>query len=408
MNIVAESIFPANAGNQPAGSPLKRPEEATPGLGWPVGSQQPANDGAAAVRILDVSKEARRIQQIAEWLRLLIQPGDVVELRALAASTLEYRRLHTESGFFDHDHLDAMADAAYRLTHDAQGVYFTLNPLNPDVLARRSNRVEAAADGTARDVDVDRRCRLLIDADPVRISGVSATDDEKEKAREVIEQVRTFLRERGWPEPFFADSGNGFHLLFDVDLPADDGELIKRVLAALATKFDTPAARIDCSVFNASRIVKLYGTLARKGDSTPDRPHRWTSILEVPADRRVVAKELLEQLASEGPAAQPPAKSLSPSLPLQGGSSAATRARSYLDKMPGAVAGDSGHNRTFTAANVLVRGFGLTVPEALPILKEWNQKCQPLWSETRACPQAGRRGQRTRPTRLSSRFVVAS
>jgi len=27
-------------------------------------------------------------------------------------------------------------------------------------------------------------------------------------------------------------------------------------------------------VFNPARICKLYGTLSRKGDSTPERPHR--------------------------------------------------------------------------------------------------------------------------------------
>jgi replicative DNA helicase len=57
------------------------------------------------------------------------------------------------------------------------------------------------------------------------------------------------------------------------------------------------------------------------------------------------------------------------------------RARKYLAKLPPAVSGSGGHNATFHAACVLVLGFGLDGSEALPILNEWNQLCQPPWSE---------------------------
>src|SRR3954471_18986632 len=85
---------------------------------------------------LDPSWGERQVNQIAAWLRLLVQPGEIVELRVLNVSTLDYRRPHTQAGFFDHDHLDDLARDAFKLTFDAQGVYFTLNPLKPDVLAR--------------------------------------------------------------------------------------------------------------------------------------------------------------------------------------------------------------------------------------------------------------------------------
>jgi putative DNA primase/helicase len=49
--------------------------------------------------------------------------------------------------------------------------------------------------------------------------------------------------------------------------------------------------------------------------------------------------------------------------------------------MPGAVSGQGGHNQTFRAACVLVRNFALQVKEALPLLREWNETCQPPWSE---------------------------
>lgn len=57
------------------------------------------------------------------------------------------------------------------------------------------------------------------------------------------------------------------------------------------------------------------------------------------------------------------------------------RARRYLAKMPPAVSGSSGHNATFHAACVLLLGFGLSLQEALVLLREWNQTCQPPWSD---------------------------
>jgi len=59
----------------------------------------------------------------------------------------------------------------------------------------------------------------LIDCDPVRPSGISATDDERKTAADIARQIGRYLRREGWPEPFVADSGNGYHLLYSVDLP---------------------------------------------------------------------------------------------------------------------------------------------------------------------------------------------
>ena len=80
-----------------------------------------------------------------------------------------------------------------------------------------------------------------------------------------------------------ADSGNGYHLLYRIDLPAADGGLVERVLKSLAARFDNEHVKIDQSVYNPARICKLPGTMARKGDHTEARPHRRAKLLEVPA-----------------------------------------------------------------------------------------------------------------------------
>jgi hypothetical protein len=214
----------------------------------------------------------------------LLEPGQVAELRAVAASTPAYRRPHTEAGFFDYDHLADMARQAHFLSPKAKGTYFTLNPLKLDLLARRANRVAVADEGDlAADRDVLRRRWLLVDADPKRDAKISATEAEKAKAFLVICAVRDYLRGLGWPDPVLCDSGNGYHALYRIDLAADDGGVVRRILNALGDRFDTDAVKIDRSVFNAARICKVPGTMARKGDNVADRPHRWSTVLEVPS-----------------------------------------------------------------------------------------------------------------------------
>ncbi len=58
------------------------------------------------------------------------------------------------------------------------------------------------------------------------------------------------------------------------------------------------------------------------------------------------------------------------------------RARRYLAAIPPAVAGQQGDATTFRVCCRLVRGFALDVDAAMPLLREWNIRCQPPWSES--------------------------
>ncbi len=81
----------------------------------------------------------------------------------------------------------------------------------------------------------------------------------------------------------FVDSGNGYHLWYPIDLPADDEGVVKGILRALALRHDSAEAKVDTLVDNPSRLMKIPGSWSRKGDSTADRPHRMARVLEVPA-----------------------------------------------------------------------------------------------------------------------------
>jgi hypothetical protein len=57
------------------------------------------------------------------------------------------------------------------------------------------------------------------------------------------------------------------------------------------------------------------------------------------------------------------------------------RARILVAQRPSAIEGQSGNATTFSVASVLVWGFGLTPDEALPVIMEYNARCEPLWAQ---------------------------
>jgi hypothetical protein len=216
--------------------------------------------------------------EIIRTYRLLIGDGNATELRALEAKRQEDYRPGTLFGYFDN--AEALAAAVATIT-TAKGVYIVPNAVNPALLARACNRVKVAGKGdTTQDSDIIRRRWLLVDCDAVRPANISATNAEHAAALDRAQQIAAYLQAAGWPDPIWADSGNGAHLLYRIDLPADDGGLVQRCLQALGARFDDDRVTVDQRVFNPSRIWKLYGTLACKGDDVPERPWRMSRIID--------------------------------------------------------------------------------------------------------------------------------
>lgn len=57
------------------------------------------------------------------------------------------------------------------------------------------------------------------------------------------------------------------------------------------------------------------------------------------------------------------------------------RARRYLAALPPAISGQHGDVHTFRVCCRLVRGFALEDRDAFELLRAWNARCQPPWSE---------------------------
>jgi hypothetical protein len=247
---------------------------------------------------------------IYDALRIVLSSAHVHEFRALGAD-----RSGTVSGYFDGRHLPEMAEAAAEWSGDAEGCYLTLNPVNPDLIARACNRCRTWAKHTTSDTDIIGRRWLPLDFDSKRPAGISSTDAEHQVALERAEQCAAWLKGLAFSENslILADSGNGAHVLARISLKntSECTDLVRRCLEAVAFQFTGNGVDVDLKTFNAARIFKLYGTLACKGDSTKTRPHRLAKILQAPEKLVTAPRDLLENLAAMAPVEPKPVVTVS-------------------------------------------------------------------------------------------------
>lgn len=226
-------------------------------------------------------------------LTRLFSPGQVIELRILGD--------RTRFGYYN-DYAKLAADAAmFDACPDTRGIYITLNQVNPVLLNRCINHLKVAdrKDTLTSDGDIIRRRWLPIDIDPVRPSGISSSDEEHQASLRKAEQIALFLTGLGWPEPVSASSGNGAHLLYQIDLPVDpeNSAIVSSCLKVLDQIFSDTCCTVDTSVHNPARIWKLYGTISRKGDNSSERPCRRAKIISIPTDLSVVPLSDLAHLS---------------------------------------------------------------------------------------------------------------
>src|ERR1035437_551731 len=233
-------------------------------------------------------------EQVKQTLGIF-HPNSVFEIRILG--NIRY------TGFFSSPDLAVAGLKEFVETiglASTTGIYFTLNPVDTAKLdGKYKNTIALAAKGEATaDINIVKRNWLLLDIDPIREATVSSTNTEKEAAFRKATFVKMGLEGAGWGSAILGDSGNGYHLLYAINLPNEDDELVEKVLKALADRFSIfePKVKIDISVHNPARINKLYGTYACKGKNTPETPHRLSALLEIPKDMKPVSVEALSSV----------------------------------------------------------------------------------------------------------------
>lgn len=195
--------------------------------------------------------------------------------------------------------------------YDGYGIYTTINEVKESCYGRsQHDQIISRPKATTSDGDIEARTTLLIDLDPKRSSDTNATDEECGKALETARKIYKYLRDQGFESPVVAFSGNGYHLLYRIDLKNTDEntKLVKEFLAVLDMFFSNEYVDVDTSVFNASRISKLIGTRSNKGTDTPERPQRMSCFITIPDEYKVTDEAYIRKVADQLPKVEPPSK----------------------------------------------------------------------------------------------------
>lgn len=243
--------------------------------------------------------------QIAGWWTTFNPDNKLVEIRLLGKQTY--------SGYFKDcstmiAQLRPLLDHANTQYYGAMQAYFTLNEINDTLYSREQHDVFVKKPkSTTTDGDIVRRRFVLIDLDPTRSAGISASVDEFEKAHLKAVDVYRYVIKEGFKEPIVTQSGNGFHVYLPCDMPNDEehNELIKRFLQSLSNMFSGDGVDIDEKVFNPARIDKLIGTWAKKGSDTEERPWRIAQFVKIPKDLSPNDDTLFQKIADLLPKEEP-------------------------------------------------------------------------------------------------------
>ena len=255
-------------------------------------------------------------KNITKAIQLLHNNGELFEIRLINGN-------YNASGYF------TSADTAIKAlqnfhpewnartpTARAANIFITLNPIDIACYSRKQHDCFIEnAQPTTKDNEITALHWLLIDLDSKRMSGVSSSKEELELAKKKAKTIHDFLSDRGLKEPIRAMSGNGVHLVyrFDVSNTPENVSVFEKTLKILSEKFSDEEVEVDTTVFNPARICKLWGTIAQKGATTPERPHRKAYIEpSVPFSIDINDFTLLQALVSEFEEKKPSAPTQNP------------------------------------------------------------------------------------------------
>ena len=164
------------------------------------------------------------------------------------------------------------------------------------------------------------------------------------------------------PRSYVLHSSTGrVHVLWRVaGFGIDQAEALQK---QLALEFGT-----DATATSAAQMTRLVGSWNHKY-----APPTLVTIEYRDPDRAYAPDDF--------PSVRPLKRQDPPHRSMVGSGSVLSRARRYAAALPPAIARSHGDVRTFRVCCRLVRGFALSDAEALDVLREWNRRCEPPWSE---------------------------
>lgn len=155
-------------------------------------------------------------------------------------------------------------------------------------------------------------------------------------------------------------SGTGIKIWTKAKVPSPDGDG-KKIELPEEYKF-TDEKKPGVEMYDHGRFFAVTGK-------------RWDIFEHDPKERSEIVNNLYEEFFNKSNGIKAKQEEKSSQL------TTLERARRYIDKIPGAVSGQGGHNQCYKVSCALVLGFNLGLSEAFVLLAEWNHRCQPPWSE---------------------------
>jgi P4 family phage/plasmid primase-like protien len=260
-----------------------------------------------------------------------------------------------------------------------QGTYATVNPANKTEFPRGI----FTSTGLTKDENIPSgHCTfVLLDVDPIKnnpaLGQCNATPNEKAYALASGDLINQMLENLGLKATLTASSGNGFHALYPVNGITKVHH--QRFLQFIAKKWITIApsellkkVTVDKSVYNPARLMRVLGSLGRKGGDDVTRPSvvksqiinriDWSANLA--QSNQIAVEKILT--TEEAP--------LENSYRYQEGNYSANtdffqkHALNYIKilcKEKPAISGQGGHNTTFANLCKLVQRFDMLRTEKL-------------------------------------------
>jgi|GEM_PF-733577 len=198
----------------------------------------------------------------------------------------------------------AVVDLCDKMDGKTTGIYVGVQPRPVHLFDLAPNRWVPARGGAggncSRDEDIEYITAAFFDIDvtsPARQEGHPASDEELALTLRVAQQMAG--QDGLAAHSTVCCSGNGHYVLAPiVAVPVDDPEVARKFTSLCRQLADgaagqLPGVRID-AVYNTSRVMRVMGTVNRKGEPLPDRPHRRAHFVTEPAqDRSMMLYEMI-------------------------------------------------------------------------------------------------------------------
>jgi len=223
---------------------------------------------------------------LARWFRVLgLKEGDWREYQSFDAT--EQRGRSVSPHVWSSSNATDSVRSFYALYKTSPGLYIIGNRLNPEVRFRaKQSPLEwqpMEQKKSTKDTDILSRSVLYIDIDAKRPDGISSTVEEMRIAHEVTAEIYDCFAHILGSETSLAigHSGNGGAVFVATEaLPNDEKTklLFQNIIGLVVRTFKRGGVDIDEKVFDAKRLMPLFGTKKTKGSDSVSRPHRRTSI----------------------------------------------------------------------------------------------------------------------------------